>query len=240
MAMAKKAAPVKSKAKVKAPAAKGATKKAAPAKVMKKAKKVPVKTVAKVAKVKAPLKSSPKKDVKTSAMKKAEVKMVAGKSGTKEKAIALKVKAAAVVPAPVAKPLTKPLTKVAKSKGKGARVSAPKNYEAMCREIACESHHTTSGYCRLHYIKNWKKIKRKELILREKKLNQYIEELVSKYPDKYIEAIKGDLADEQAFSKVIYDLELDESADDLPSDEDGDESIIDNIKGQFDDSDTDF
>ena len=110
----------------------------------------------------------------------------------------------------------------------------------MCREIACESSSSTAGYCRLHYIKNWKKIKRKELILREKKLNQYIEELVSKYPDKYIEAIKQDLADETAFSKVIYDLELDDSVDDIPADDEADEQVIDSIKREFDDGDTDF
>ena len=150
-----------------------------------------------------------------------------------------KTAAPAAVPAPM-KPLTK-APKVAKGKGgKAARASLPKNYDDMCREIGCESHCSTAGYCRLHYIKNWKKIKRKELILREKKLNQYIEELVSKYPDKYIEAIKQDLTDEKAFSKVIYDLELDENVEDAPSEDEADESIIDNIKRDFDDTDTDF
>ena len=69
--------------------------------------------------------------------------------------------------------------------------------------------------CRLHYIKNWKKIKRKETILKEKRLNQYIEELVIKYPDKYIEAIRQDLANDKDFAKVIYDLDLDEGVDDF-------------------------
>ncbi len=248
--MAKKSAPAKSKVKPSA-------KKAASVKPMKKV----------AVKAKAPVKSGAKKDVKPSAMKKTEVKAAVVKTtaakslknvpalkgkaaapakavpapvvkGAKGKAVTLNVKAAAA-PAPVAKPLRKPLTKAPKGK-KAPRVAAPKNYESMCREIACESHHTTSGYCRLHYIKNWKKIKRKELILREKKLNQYIEELVSKYPDKYIEAIKNDLTDENAFSKVIYDLELDENVDDIPSEDDTDEAVIENIKGGFDDSDSDF
>ncbi len=254
--MAKKAAPVKAKAK---PSAKGATKKAAPLKAL---KKVAAKSDSKSAKAKPSLKSDAKKDVKTSAMKKAEVKAPAAKVTKATAAIAAKGAKGASAPAAlkgkatagktpvtlnvkaatapvVEKPLTKPLTKAAKGKGK-ARASAPKNYEDMCREIACESGQTTSGYCRLHYIKNWKKIKRKELILREKKLNQYIEELVSKYPDKYIEAIKSDLSDEKAFSKVIYDLELDESVDDIPGDDEADESIIENIKGAFDDTDSDF
>jgi hypothetical protein len=108
--------------------------------------------------------------------------------------------------------------------------------EAVCREVACEGLGTSAGYCRLHYIKNWKKIKRKELILREKKLNQYIEELVAKYPDKYIEAIRQDLASDKDFAKVIYDLDLDEGLDDF--DVEGGESVdslIDSIRRDFDD-----
>jgi len=80
------------------------------------------------------------------------------------------------------------------------------------------------------------KIKRKELILREKKLNQYIEELVAKYPDKYIEAIRQDLAHDKDFAKVIHDLDLDESTDEFEV-EGGEpmENLIDNIKRDFDD-----
>ena len=107
--------------------------------------------------------------------------------------------------------------------------------ESVCREVACEGLSTTAGYCRMHYIKNWKKIKRKELILKEGKLNQYIEELVAKYPDKYIEAIRQDLASDKDFAKVIYDLDLDESIDDFDVEGEGVEGIIDSIKRDFDD-----
>jgi hypothetical protein len=106
----------------------------------------------------------------------------------------------------------------------------------VCREVACEGLATTAGYCRLHYIKNWKKIKRKELILKEGKLNQYIEELVAKYPDKYIDAIRQDLAVEKEFAKVIYDLDLDEGVDEFTDDSgESPEAIIDNIKREFED-----
>jgi hypothetical protein len=105
----------------------------------------------------------------------------------------------------------------------------------VCREVACENLCTTGGYCRLHYIKNWKKIKRKELILKEKKLNQYIEELVAKYPDKYIEAIRQDLASDKDFAKVISDLDLDEGMDDFEGDQEGMEAVIDTIKRDFED-----
>lgn len=107
--------------------------------------------------------------------------------------------------------------------------------EAVCREVACEGLATSAGYCRLHYIKNWKKIKRKEVILKEGKLNQYIEELVAKYPDKYIEAIRQDLANDKDFAKVIYDLDLDESLDDFDVDAESSDNIIDSIKRDFDD-----
>ncbi|MEK6705997.1 MAG: hypothetical protein AABZ06_09425 [Bdellovibrionota bacterium] len=107
--------------------------------------------------------------------------------------------------------------------------------ETVCREVACEGLATTAGYCRLHYIKNWKKIKRKELILKEKKLNQYIEELVSKYPDKYIDAIRQDLTNDKDFAKVIHDLDLDASMDDFDMEGEPADSIIDNIKRDFDD-----
>lgn len=107
--------------------------------------------------------------------------------------------------------------------------------EAVCREVACEGLATSGGYCRLHYIKNWKKIKRKEVILKEGKLNQYIEELVAKYPDKYIEAIRQDLANDKDFAKVIYDLDLDESLDEFDVDGENSDHIIDSIKRDFDD-----
>jgi uncharacterized protein YihD (DUF1040 family) len=105
----------------------------------------------------------------------------------------------------------------------------------MCRELACENMATTKGYCRLDYIKNWKKIKRKEMILKEGKLNQYIEELVGKYPDKYIDVIRQDLSTEVNFNKVIHDLELDESIDDLDYDGDSIDALIGGIKKEIED-----
>lgn len=108
--------------------------------------------------------------------------------------------------------------------------------EMVCREVACEALATTASYCRLHYIKNWKKLKKKELILRERKLNQYIEELVSKYPDRYVEAIRQDLASDQDFAKVISDLDLEESHEDFESESsEAMDGIIDHIKREFDD-----
>lgn len=170
---------------------------------------------------------------------------IQGKKLTKAALKAAEKAAAKAAEAPVEKALKKPgklgaKEMNAKEKSAAAIKAAEAIGEKLCREPGCENYSTTKAYCRLHYIMNWKKIKRKEMILREGKLNQYIEELVSKYPDKYIEIIREDLSSETSFNKVIHDLELDESIDDLDYDGDSIDSLIGSIgksAGDVDDGD---
>lgn len=198
------------------------------------------------AKTPAPVKAAPVKAAAPAAKAgKAAAPVKAGKAaaatptpvaakGAKGGAKAAPAEAAPAAPTPkgkAGKPPVSPLLKASLGKKTNSRLHP----DDVCRETACESLSTTLGYCRLHYIKNWKKIKRKEIILKEGKLNQYIEELVVKYPDKYIEAIRQDLASDKDFAQVIVDLDLDESADDFEGDADNAEGLIDNIKGNFDD-----
>ena len=77
-----------------------------------------------------------------------------------------------------------------------------------CIEKSCDNIRTTLSWCRLHYIKNWKHIQRKQDILKEGKLQEFIEELISKYPPKYIEAIIKDLADDRDFYRVLNELNI--------------------------------
>ncbi len=77
-----------------------------------------------------------------------------------------------------------------------------------CVVRGCDNPSTTAGYCRYHYIKLWKDVKKKQLILSEGKLAKMIEELVRKYPMKYVENIITDLADDKAFSHVLKDLDI--------------------------------
>lgn len=159
----------------------------------------------------------------------AESKVAAGKKGKagkgEKEVVALVQGKAAKIPKKLA--ADKP-----KEKSAAAIRAAEAAGEKLCREAGCENIATTKGYCRLDYIKNWKKIKRKEMILKEGKLNQYIEELVSKYPDKYIDIIRQDLSTEVNFTKIIHDLELDESIDDLDYDGDSIDSLIGSIGGK--------
>ncbi|AUN99324.1 hypothetical protein DOM21_04350 [Bacteriovorax stolpii] len=84
-----------------------------------------------------------------------------------------------------------------------------------CVVRGCDNPSTTSGYCRYHYIKLWKDVKKKQLILSEGRLAKIIEELVRKYPMKYIETIIQDLADDKAFNHVLKDLDIETDAEEI-------------------------
>ncbi len=128
-----------------------------------------------------------------------------------------------------------------KAPKKGKAETSPASLgKKRCREPGCDHELLVSGYCRLHYIKNWRKIKRKEAILASGQLNNYVEELVNKYPDKYLDVIRQDLASEKEWAKVVIDLEL-ESADEEGSEEDIDavaEGVRTERGGFEDDSDS--
>ena len=74
----------------------------------------------------------------------------------------------------------------------------------ICKEMDCHNTQTTDGYCRLHYLKNWKKIKKDTDVKAAKKLNRYIESVCKKNPERYVETIREDLKS-KSFSKRIED-----------------------------------
>jgi hypothetical protein len=123
-----------------------------------------------------------------------------------------------VVPAPKGVAM---LTKEGKKKGK-ASAEGSVSKRNRCREPGCDHDFILVGYCRLHYIKNWRRIKRKESILASGQLNNYVEELVNKYPDKYLDVIRQDLATEKEWGKVVTDLELEGADEDSGVEEDTD------------------
>jgi hypothetical protein len=68
----------------------------------------------------------------------------------------------------------------------------------LCTEEGCHNAQTTKDYCRLHYVKNWKLIKEKEQKRAADKLNKYVEGIVKKNPDRYVDAIRRDLKNDKA------------------------------------------
>lgn len=91
-----------------------------------------------------------------------------------------------------------------------------------CVVRGCDNPSTSAGYCRYHYIKLWKEVKKKEAILTEGKLAKMIEDLVRKYPMKYVESIISDLADDKAFYGVLKELDIEADESDLDTFEDDD------------------
>lgn len=63
----------------------------------------------------------------------------------------------------------------------------------ICKEAGCNNAQTTKGYCRLHYLKNWKHIKAEKQREAARRLNKYIEAIVEKHPDKYVEVLKKEI-----------------------------------------------
>lgn len=63
----------------------------------------------------------------------------------------------------------------------------------ICKDKECQDAATTEGYCRLHYLKHWKDIRDEKKQKAAKKLNQYIEYICKKHPDRYMEVIKKNL-----------------------------------------------
>lgn len=205
----KKVAGPAAKAPVKA-AKKSSGKPAAPIKAVKVTKEKPLKAVS-PAKIKAGAKAL--KSLPIAAKGKAPVS-----PGLKEKAR----KGETVVEVVIDKP------PVAKAKGKETKGKKSKEEvraqlapgKRRCREPGCDNEALLAAYCRLHYIKNWRRVKRKEAILATGQLNNYVEELVNKYPDKYLDVIRQDLASEKDWAKVVIDLELESSEEEAAGEED--------------------
>ncbi|MBY0553399.1 hypothetical protein K2P97_02645 [bacterium] len=101
----------------------------------------------------------------------------------------------------------------------------------LCKVRDCDQVATVDTYCRYHYLLLWKKIQIRKSILNDGKLEKYLEDLTSRYPDKFLEVIKKDLKSEKDFLSVIQEMELDENALNEIENEDEVQSFADEIRG---------
>lgn len=98
-----------------------------------------------------------------------------------------------------------------------------------CRSRDCDQIAMVDGYCRYHYLLFWKKIQIRKKILADGKLEKYVEELTSRYPDKFLEMIRRDLRTEKDFLSAIQELEIDEGAIENEFEEDA-QSFIEEVR----------
>ncbi len=99
-----------------------------------------------------------------------------------------------------------------------------------CRARDCDQIAAVDAYCRYHYLLFWKKIQVRKKILQDGKLERYVEELTSRYPDKFLEMIRRDLRTEKDFLGAIQELEIDESAGENEFEEDA-SAFIEEVRG---------
>lgn len=107
----------------------------------------------------------------------------------------------------------------------------------ICKEKDCHNAQTTGGFCRLHYLKNWKKIRAEKKKKATKSLNRYVEAILKRNPDHYMDEIKKDIRSKdfeervgEEFGPTEEDFSLfDSNTTDAEIDE-----IITRIKGEKD------
>ena len=63
----------------------------------------------------------------------------------------------------------------------------------ICKGKGCHNAQTTEGFCRLHYLRSWKKLQAEKKKKAAKNLNRYVESILKRYPDRYVEQIKKDI-----------------------------------------------
>lgn len=103
----------------------------------------------------------------------------------------------------------------------------------LCKEPDCKNQQTTLGYCRFHYLKNWKKIREKQKKKAISSLNKYVDHIMKRHPDSYIEAIKQDLRDGHRFERKAEEFYATEDFHDVMEEigESEDvERIVENLK----------
>ena len=103
----------------------------------------------------------------------------------------------------------------------------------ICGEDECRNQQTTMGYCRLHYLKNWRKIREKQKKKAATNLNKYVDHIMQKHPDNYVETIKHDLRHTTRFQQRADEFASGEDFHDVMGDVDMKEEVedvLDNLK----------
>jgi len=95
----------------------------------------------------------------------------------------------------------------------------------ICKEKGCDDAATTSGFCRLHYLKRRKRIKDERRQVAARKLNRYIERVCKENPDDYIDIIRRDLKKPDFEDSVVRALDFSEGAALSVGDADEEEEI---------------
>ncbi len=85
-----------------------------------------------------------------------------------------------------------------------------KTKKKYCSHSRCKRDAVSEGFCRLHYLANWKHLKFNEQVKAERRLNSFVDRMAKKYPDDYLDRIKEGLEDENKFKQAVQELDVEE------------------------------
>ena len=103
-----------------------------------------------------------------------------------------------------------------------------------CRATDCDQIGIVDGYCRYHYLYFWKKIQNRKKIIADGKLERYVDELTSRYSDKFVELLRKDLRTEKDFVAALQELDLDDATQ--AQDSEDDKTYLEEIRGMGDET----
>lgn len=107
----------------------------------------------------------------------------------------------------------------------------------ICKEEDCKNAATSGGYCRLHFLKNWKRLKEEEHERAAKKLNRYVESIMRRHPERYVEIIKKELRSRRFDKHIDEHFGYDDDENDPFNEPNYDDDVRDLIEKFRDESD---
>jgi hypothetical protein len=102
--------------------------------------------------------------------------------------------------------------------------------QKFCVQTDCREEAVSHGFCRLHYIANWKHIKFNTKVKAERRLNAYVDRIAKKYPKDYMERIKEGLESDEKFKKTFEELEIDGSEENSETEREFLEKFVGKLK----------
>lgn len=76
----------------------------------------------------------------------------------------------------------------------------------LCRVQGCNNQSTTMGYCRLCYLKNWKKIRSERKKKAAKNLNKYIDNIMRNSKQETVKSLQSNIQNEVSFERSVDDM----------------------------------
>lgn len=88
----------------------------------------------------------------------------------------------------------------------------------LCVHIGCHNQATTLGYCRLCYLKNWKKIRNESKKKAAKNLNKYIDSIMRTSREDKVQNLRERVQDDSTMARSLDDMIHHDSVRDVMTD----------------------